>query len=66
MMFKRKTIIIDRSLQIRYAGVVIASMIIAIILVYIGAIQYNMWFAPPDSSNVIFGLATFLTEKLVG
>lgn len=60
-MFKRKTIIIDRSFQMRYAGVVIASMLITIILVHVGAMQYKIWFAPPGSSKVIFGFATFLT-----
>lgn len=65
-MLKRKTIIIDRTLQLRYAGVVIAAMIFSIVLIFIGALQYKIWLAPPGSEKAIFGLAVFLAMIFIG
>ena len=69
-MIKRKTIIIDRILQMRYAGVLIASMVLVIMLI----ISSTFWFmrmnsdmlnALPGSSDIIYGLVKYLLAVMV-
>ncbi|MBD3272389.1 MAG: HAMP domain-containing protein [Elusimicrobia bacterium] len=64
-MMKRKTLIVDRSLQLRYAGIIIAVIIVAVLIVCISALQYKIWIAPPGYEDIIFGLMRFLILAFV-
>lgn len=69
-MIKRKTIIIDRVLQFRYAGIIIASMLVVIGLIVIGTMWYvrlnsDMLRTIPGSTDVIYGLVKYLVVIMV-
>ena len=69
-MMKRRIIVINRVLQFRYAGVIIAAMIFAVALIFISTLHYinlnkELFASIPGSQDLVFGLAKFYAIVMI-